>query len=93
MRTLNVFTAIFALGLVLMMPACQKDEGVGGKAHLHGHLEYNDQHVQGGHVHIWYGETSVPDPDVGYDDEVVTNAEGEWEFDAAGAMRALTLWD
>ena len=81
MKTLNVFAAIGTLSLVLMLTACQKDEDVGGKAHLHGHLEYNEQHVEGGHVHIWYGETSVADPDVGYDAEVVTNSEGEWEFE------------
>lgn len=63
-----------------MFTSCSKDEGKGGKAHIHGavEIETTDAAVANTPISIWYGATSA---DGTADDGVTTDAEGGFEFE------------
>ena len=81
MKTLkNILTTITVLSLMSFV-GCQKEPGPGGKGHIHGHVEYNGDHVHDAFVSIWYDETDVSNHHSGFDDQTFTSDEGEFEFE------------
>ena len=79
MKTKKIILGICTIIALVFTQACKKDEGPGGKAHIHGHVEYNEDHVENAFVSIWYGASS--NSESAYDDQIVTNSEGEFEFE------------
>ena len=80
MKTLRLTSVITAAAFLILLPACKKEPGLGGKAHIHGHVHYeaNDETIPKATVSIWYGETTA-NGDV--DDNTTTDAAGKFEFE------------
>ena len=87
MKTSKFISFVISFALVAFFGGCQKEPGPGGQSHIHGHVEYHEageehgEHVEDGLVSIWYGVTSVGDPSSGFDNQAMTNSEGEFEFE------------
>jgi len=66
---------------MLAFTACKKEPGPGGKAHIHGHVEYEatEETIVNATVSIWYDATSKPLANA--DDATTANGEGEFEFE------------
>lgn len=80
MKTLKLTSVITAAAFLILLPACKKEPGPGGKAHIHGHVHYeaNDETIPNATVSIWYGETSA---NGNVDDNTTTDAAGKFEFE------------
>lgn len=80
MKTLRLTSVITAAAFLMFMPACKKEPGPGGKAHIHGHVHYeaNDETIPNATVDIWYDETSA---NGNADDNATTDAAGKFEFE------------
>lgn len=76
MNTKNILISI----ILTVFFSCKKEPGPGGKAHIHGHLYYNNSVVTNGTVYIWYGETNVSDFSSGFGNQISCNSHGEFEF-------------
>lgn len=64
---------------MIFTAGCKKDPGLGGKAHIEGHVEHHESPVTDAVVSIWYGADSKPESQA--DDQRSVNDEGEFEFE------------
>ena len=81
MKTLSSITISMILLFFVFSTGCTKEPGPGGRAHVHGNVEYNEVHLANAFVYIWYDATSVSDHHSGWDDQAITNGHGEFEFE------------
>lgn len=81
MKTTKLILGLFVFAALFSAQGCTKEEGLGGKAHIHGNVEHDEDHISGVPVSIWYGESDVSLTGSGYDNRVFTDHEGEFEFE------------
>ena len=79
MKVTRIIMLSIALGGFMFISACQKDPGKGGKAHIHGHVEHDDDKIANAMVSIWYDTKTKPGDAA--DDATVSDAVGEFEFE------------